>query len=214
MALRDADRAYELIKEQIVTTRMKPGTLVDEATLMRELGLGRTPIREGCKRLEADKLVVILPRRGMYVAEITLSDLRDLEEIRLELESLCARLAVRRITPTQLEEFESLVAARPDHWAETQGAGPHGPHLDVDRQLHSLVWAASHNTLLHGECQRYFEHSMRIWHLYIDQLADSDLHEEVFDDVLAALIAKDEVRAEAAVRAHILQFGASIRRHF
>ncbi len=110
MLLTDAQRAYSEIKERIVTTAMRPGAVIEEAALMADLGLGRTPIREALKLLEAEKLVVVSPRRGMFVADVSLTDLRELEEVRLELESLAARLAVQRMTPWEVDEMRRLVA--------------------------------------------------------------------------------------------------------
>ena len=211
MAATAAERAYELLKEKIVTTRMKPGAMIEPAALVSDLGLGRTPVREALKRLEAERLVVVLPRRGMYVSDVTLEGLRELEEVRIPLETLSARLAVQHITPSQLEELERLLielADRPDgdeHASERS--------LEMDRRLHELVWRASDNSLLEAECARLFNLSLRMWYMLVDRLEPSDLHEEVFDEILAAAKDKDEQRAEDAIRNHVLLFGDSIRRH-
>jgi DNA-binding GntR family transcriptional regulator len=211
MAATAAERAYELLKERIITTRMKPGAMIDEAVLVNDLGLGRTPVREALKRLEAERLVVVLPRRGMYVAEVTLAELRELEEVRLSLETTSARLAVQRITPGQLEELEDLLAESADGPDGGVSAGERS--LEMDRRLHELIWRASDNSLLEVECGRLFNLSMRMWYMLVDRLESSDLHEEVFAEFLAAARDKDEQRAEDALRNHILLFGDSIRRH-
>jgi DNA-binding GntR family transcriptional regulator len=173
--------------------------------------LGRTPVREALKRLEAERLVVVLPRRGMYVAEVTLAELRELEEVRLSLETTSARLAVQRITPGQLEELEDLLAESADGPDGGVSAGERS--LEMDRRLHELIWRASDNSLLEVECGRLFNLSMRMWYMLVDRLESSDLHEEVFAEFLAAARDKDEQRAEDALRNHILLFGDSIRRH-
>jgi DNA-binding GntR family transcriptional regulator len=211
MAATAAERAYELLKEEIITTRMKPGAMIEEAVLVNDLGLGRTPVREALKRLEAERLVVVLPRRGMYVAEVTLAELRELEEVRVALETLSARLAVQRITPRQLEELSSLLAELTARAAAGRQASERS--LEMDRRLHELIWRASDNSLLEVECGRLFNLSMRMWYMLVDRLESSDLHEEVFAEFLAAARNKDEQRAEDAVRSHILLFGDSIRRH-
>jgi DNA-binding GntR family transcriptional regulator len=211
MAATAAERAYELLKEEIITTRMKPGAMIEEAMLVNDLGLGRTPVREALKRLEAERLVVVLPRRGMYVAEVTLAELRELEEVRVALETLSARLAVQRITPRQLEELSSLFAEITARAADGRQASERS--LEMDRRLHELIWRASDNSLLAVECGRLFNLSMRMWYMLVDRLESSDLHEEVFAEFLAAARDKDEQRAEDAVRNHILLFGDSIRRH-
>ena len=55
MKLTDADKAYRLIKEKIITVQMPPGSVIREAQLMAELNLGRTPIREALMQLETEK---------------------------------------------------------------------------------------------------------------------------------------------------------------
>ena len=211
MATTNAEQAYALIKEKIISTRMKPGAMIDEAALVAELGLGRTPIREACKRLEVERLVVVLPRRGMYVAEVTLAELRELEEVRLELESLSARLAVMRMAPAQIDEIHALLEEF--IVCESRPGDGQGGLLEIDQRLHSLIWRASQNALLEAECRRMHEHSLRMWYLLVDRLQAAELHEGFFEEIAAAARTHDEQRADQAMRHHILQFGDAIRRH-
>ncbi|MCX7853916.1 MAG: GntR family transcriptional regulator, partial [Caldilineales bacterium] len=90
-----SQRAYEGIKHQIISLALPPGAVIDEDRLQAELGLGRTPIREALQRLALEKLVTIVPRRGTFVTEIGLMDLRLLFEVRVPLESLATRLAAQ-----------------------------------------------------------------------------------------------------------------------
>jgi len=209
MVLTDAQRAYSQIRERIITTVLKPGSVIEEAELMVELGLGRTPIREALKLLEAERLVVVSPRRGMFVADVTLTDLRQIEEIRLELDTLCVRLAVQHMTSTQLEEMRRLVAEL------EQGAGQYSQVdlLNLDRRFHALLREACHNRLLEAECKMFFNLSMRIWYLLVDRLTPESLAEDAFTEILAAVETKDVQRADRAMRRHILQFGESVKQY-
>ena len=76
-----SELAYECIKQEIVSLKLPPGSLKNEAGLQEELGFGRTPIRDACKRLSLEKLVVIMPRSGMFVSEIGIRDLHQLFEM-------------------------------------------------------------------------------------------------------------------------------------
>lgn len=209
MALTDAQRAYALIREKIITTTLKPGSVIEEAALMAELDLGRTPIREALKLLEAERLVVVSPRRGMFVADVTLTDLRQIEEIRLELDSLCARLAVQRMTPDQLDELRRLVA----ELVQAEGRSTQEELLDLDRRFHALLREASHNQVLADECAMLFNLSLRIWHLFVNRLAPADLAEDAFKEILAAVETQDAGRADRAMRRHIQMFGESVKRY-
>jgi DNA-binding GntR family transcriptional regulator len=207
MTLTDAERAYSQIREQIITTVLKPGAVIEEAALMQKLGLGRTPIREALKRLEAEQLVVVSPRRGMFVAGVTLTDLRHIEEIRLELDPLAVRLAVQRITPWQLEELRRLVT----EYESCLGCCSEHDLMNLDRRFHALLREASHNRLLEAECKMLFNLSMRIWYLLIDRIQPECLGEDAFAEILAAIETKDSNRADRAMRRHILQFEETVK---
>src|SRR5919202_364371 len=80
------ERAYRSLEEQIVTLQIAPGTVVSEVWLSRRLGIGRTPIQEALQRLARERLVVILPRRGIVVAEENVKTQLRLIELRREIE--------------------------------------------------------------------------------------------------------------------------------
>jgi DNA-binding GntR family transcriptional regulator len=212
MELTNAQRAYPLIKERIVTTAMRPGARVEEAALMAELGLGRTPIREALQRLAQEKLVVVSPHRGTFVADLSLTDLREVEEVRLELECLCARLAVQRMTPGEVENMRRVVA-------EMQAFTPGGnlaagertaDLLALDRRLHALLRQGAHNELLAAKCEMLFNLSLRLWYLFAEQTKPQNLVEESFVEILAGIESGDAARAGTAMRKHILHYRKSI----
>jgi DNA-binding GntR family transcriptional regulator len=209
MAPTDAQRAYEQTKERIITTQMPPGAVIQIDELMAELCLGRTPIREALKLLEAQKLVVVSPRRGMFVADVTLTDLLQIHEIRMELEALCACLAVERITESQLEEMRQQVREVDDCEARCDQA----TLLLLDRRFHALIGEAAHNRLLQAESEKLYNLSLRIWYLCVNQLVPSDLAEDAFGEILAAIETKDVTRANRAMRRHILHFYESIKQY-
>ena len=91
-----------------MTLKLAPGTAVSEAELSSHLGIGRTPIREALQRLARERLVTILPRRGVMVSEINVSRQLRLHEARRELERLIARTAARRATDEQRTRFREL----------------------------------------------------------------------------------------------------------
>ena len=80
-----------------------------EVQLAEQLGVSRTPVREAIRKLELEGLVVMLPRKGAYVANMSLKDLIDVLEIRASLEGLAASLAAERITDEDIKKLESIV---------------------------------------------------------------------------------------------------------
>ena len=85
-----ADRAYEELRDRLVTLQIKPGEPIDEDQLGRELEMGRTPIREAIKRLALENLVTVFPRRGTFAAEINIKDLAHITDVRQVLEGQAA----------------------------------------------------------------------------------------------------------------------------
>ena len=92
------DVVFENLRGAIVEGRLKPGERLMEVQLAEQLGVSRTPVREAIRKLELEGLVVMLPRKGAYVANMSLKDLIDVLEIRASLEGLAASLAAERIT--------------------------------------------------------------------------------------------------------------------
>ena len=76
-----SERAYEELRERIVTLRLAPGTVLREDELMRELEIGRTPLREAVKRLALENLVAVQPRIGTYVTSVDVADIVHISEV-------------------------------------------------------------------------------------------------------------------------------------
>ena len=107
-----ADRAYFELRDRIVTLQLPPGAPLIEDELMRELGIGRTPLREAVKRLALENLVEVRPRRGTYVTEVNVADIVHITEVRAELEGQAAQLAAMRIDEAVRAQLQEFVARR------------------------------------------------------------------------------------------------------
>ncbi len=202
----NADIAYQIIKEKIITVEMPPGSTIQESELMKQLNLGRTPIREALKQLETDKLVVTVPHRGTFVADVQISDLHHIYEVRLYLEGLCARLAAERASPAQVEEMASccrdmLAPAR----METRIL------ILIDRQFHWLLAQAARNRFMASEVELYYNLALRLWHLALHKVTSLDLDTERHFAILAAVKAGQAGQAEELMKQHIRCFHQTIR---
>src|SRR5947209_3280892 len=106
-----ADRAYVAIRDQLIMLEIQPNEPIDDDALARDLGVGRTPVREALKRLEGDRLVVSFPRRGTFATGVDITDLAHISEIRVQLEPLAARRAAERSSRALRDELEALAAS-------------------------------------------------------------------------------------------------------
>lgn len=124
-SLRASDRVYETLREEIVTWRLEPGTLLSEVDHSERLGVSRTPLREALRRLVADGLAVPGKGRTLVVSDLSADDVRHLFELREALEPQAARLAARRGEPRVFAELRErfdqasalLTDSDPDHLA-------------------------------------------------------------------------------------------------
>src|SRR5579859_2471349 len=104
-----ADRAYDELRDRIVTLKISPGAPIDEDLIGEQLGMGRTPVREAIKRLSLENLVTVYPRRGTFASEINITDLAHISDVRVVLEGHAAYRAAERITESQRAELAGLL---------------------------------------------------------------------------------------------------------
>ena len=79
-----SDRAYAALRDRLVDLQIAPGAPIDEDALTRELGVGRTPVREAIRRLALEGLVVVYPRRGTFATAINITSLSDITDVRVQ----------------------------------------------------------------------------------------------------------------------------------
>lgn len=102
------DVVFRTLRQAILRGELKPGERLMEIRLANQLGVSRTPIREAIRMLELDGLVIMVPRKGAQVAQITEKDLNDVLEVRLGLEELAVKLACQRITESELQKRSGI----------------------------------------------------------------------------------------------------------
>jgi DNA-binding GntR family transcriptional regulator len=202
-----ADRAYEGLRDRIVTLQIKPGEPIDEDRIGRELGMGRTPVREAIKRLALEKLVTVFPRRGTFASEINITDLAQISDVRSVVEAHAAQRAAERLTAAQRDELAELLAALDAGHDERDG----GALMALDARVHRFIYRCADNPYLAETCDRYFNLSLRIWYLALDRMPELAGHIQEHRDVLAAIADGDSRRARRTITEHIQTFERGIR---
>jgi DNA-binding GntR family transcriptional regulator len=198
-----SEQAFQAIRQMIVTLELAPGAVVRDDLLQQQLALGRTPIREALQRLVRDQFVTIIPRRGMYVSNIDVSELSTLYETRAILEPYVMRLACARGRAADWDAMAASLARADSARTSTQ-------LLEIDRECREIVWAAAGNRFLTDTLDMLYAQSDRLWHLY---LADVSALDHVVDEhraIHAALVAGDGDRAAALIESHMRAFNDKI----
>ncbi|MHB9092752.1 MAG: GntR family transcriptional regulator [Chloroflexota bacterium] len=103
------DRVYEIVRDQILTSALPPGSELSLTRLARLLGVSITPVRDALHRLEAEKLVVEVPRKGYFVTKLEAQDIAHLMEARLIIEQAAVERGLARVTPAEIAEMRRLL---------------------------------------------------------------------------------------------------------
>ncbi len=136
-----ADRAYRKVEELIVSLQVEPGMVLTEQGLAAQLGLGRTPIREALQRLAREHLVVIMPRRGIQVTEMSVAEQMAALEVRRELERYVAASAARRTTPGEKARFSEMA----ELMTRAAAQGDEVTFLRLDREFNVFAAQCARN---------------------------------------------------------------------
>ncbi len=195
----EADRAYAAIKSDLLSLKLRPGSIIQEEVLALQLGLSRTPVREALHRLGQEGLVRTLPKKGTIVADISLDDVREVFQVRLAVEPLAARLAAEVMPREEIHRLIELHSAP----RESTDEFPTG-----DRELHRSIARHCGNRRLGSFLESLMDETTRILHM--SNPAALALGHEHHLRILQAMEARDGATAEQIMREHILTLQRSL----
>jgi DNA-binding GntR family transcriptional regulator len=184
----------------IIDLRLQPGMMIDELSLAGEIGMGRTPVHEAVARLVMDRLVTVLPRRGLMIAPIGLELVREIFEARETIECGNAYFAVQHATDAELAELGRLVDAAEDAREETDVLR----FLEDDQRIHRFLAHMVRNAFLQDAADRILLHNLRFWRYYFTTRRAQPGTLVSHRPLLAALEQRDAQGAFTAMREHIL----------
>lgn len=138
------DVVFNTLREAILRGELKPGERLMEIRLANKLGVSRTPIREAIRKLELEGLVLMIPRKGAEVAQITEKSLRDVLEVRRALEDLAVQLACLRMSSQTLEDLKAAAKA----FEEILGDEDITAVAEADVKFHDVIYMATDNQRL------------------------------------------------------------------
>ncbi len=190
----------EQIREKIYRYELSPGDWIDEQRLAEELGVSRTPLREGLKLLAAEGLVTVRPRRGSYVTKLTDEDVDQIFRLMARLEGWCAFEAASRLDSTTLRELEAMHRDLETHAAAHDAGRYHERNVEFHAALQKLSgnqWLANVVAEL-----RIVMRLARVQTLRYPGRFETSIQEH--RDLMAALRDRSPERAEAAMRQHLL----------
>ena len=138
------DVVFNTLRQAILRGELKPGERLMEIQLANKLGVSRTPIREAIRKLELEGLVLMIPRKGAEVADITEKSLRDVLEVRKALEELAVQLTCDKITKEQIRELEQAA----EQFKKTLKSNDITEIAEADVRFHDIIYLATDNQKL------------------------------------------------------------------
>ena len=200
VAMRRADGLRDQLEQEIVTGALRPGERLDEQSLAARFGVSRTPIREALMQLASAGLIELQPRRGAFVASLSLKEVIERFEVMAALEGACGALAARRINDT---ERQALLDAH-QACAQRATSGDADAYYYLNERFHHVLYEACHNAYLgeqarqlHDRLKPYRRLQLRARSRITSSMAE---HQAIVDAVLAG----DSARAEQVLKEHIL----------
>lgn len=189
---------FETIRNAIISGDLKPGERVMEVQMAESLGVSRTPVREAIRKLELEGLVIMLPRKGAFVADLSVKDLTEVMEIRAALEGLAAGLASIRIDESEIEELE--VVAMEFHKTIEDNVEE---LIQKDLEFHDAIFRASRNERLIQLNNNLREQVQRFREIYHKKANKSKETSKEHYEIVEAISNRDVDKAEKLARKHI-----------
>ena len=193
-----AEKAYDAIKGAILRGRIREGEFLREADIMKEFGIGRTPYREACNRLNHEGLLEVLPRRGYFVPELSFQSVRDLFEVRLLLEGTIAELAAARATDEEIDELAGMAQIPVP---SRQSPPDFERSISANTQFHLLLARMSRNRELENILRGILERTERLMHIELRRARPRSSAASISEHmpIVAALRKHDPAAARKAV---------------
>lgn len=192
---RASEVAHALLRDRIVDLTYPPGALVNELQLARDVGLGRMPVREAVARLAREGFLSVVPRRGMVVASMSLSDVVSMLEARGVLETGLVREVCTKASDDDLAELAQL-------FGDVDAAGESGDYLkflEVDYRAHARLAELVRNPYLFPLAETMLLHNLRFWRYCHRNRVVVDGHVQPHVCLVDAVRRRDPNAAEAAV---------------
>ncbi|EAQ24010.1 MULTISPECIES: GntR family transcriptional regulator [unclassified Roseovarius] len=205
------DHVYDRLREAILEMDIydqNADLRLDERSLAEQLNISRTPLRDAIARLEADGLVTVVPRKGVYVQRKSLEEILEMIIAWAALESMAARLAATAATDIEIAMLRKIASKYNDELSATRIA----EYSDDNLKFHLHILEISHCALLKSMAEGLFLHIQAV---RLRSMWEGDrVKRSVVDhaEIIEALERRDADEAAERVREHTMQLHQHIRK--
>jgi len=193
------DVVFNTLRQEILTGKLKPGERLMEIHLANKLGVSRTPIREAIRKLELEGLVIMIPRRGAEVAQITWKNLKEVLEVRRALDILVIELACERMSSEALEKLYKAC----ENFSEATKTKDTRKIAEADVELHDIITASAGNGRLTQLLNNLAEQMYRYRFEYLKDESQHEMLVQEHYEMYQSILNKDKISAARVAGKHI-----------
>jgi DNA-binding GntR family transcriptional regulator len=204
-------KIYKEMKSMIFGQQLKPGTKIYQEKLAETLGVSRTPVVGALKKLEQERLITAVPRRGFYVRKFSKEEMVHIFELREVLEGLAARRASERVKESHIQKMRNFFKGLKisDQKSDIE------KYAEEDRRFHNFLIEIGGDELLSGILETYSIVTFSYLVGFLGGLVRPP--KETLPEHLAiieAIVQRDPEMAEQATRLHLKRSREKIAREF
>lgn len=190
---------FDYLRNAILSGELKPGERLMEVTIAEQLGVSRTPVREAIRKLEKEKFVIMIPRKGAYVADLTKKDILEVLEIRKELEGFAAELAATRMEEQEIEKLGEILS----DFNLCMDAMDKKRMIETDNAFHSTIFEATKNSRLMHMIYDLHDQFQRFRLIYFSEFSNFKEIQASHIRIYNAIINKDAETARTEAESHV-----------
>lgn len=213
------EKAYQRLREAIVSLQLKPGQMVYESELAELLNVSRTPVREAIRTLVVDDLIDVLPQRGMKVALISETKVEEVRFVREVLEVAALKEGIRKWADvhTQHEDIQESIEMCLRAQERAHARHDIAAFLEADEEFHRAISMPSDNHTLRGIITQMRAHLNRIRMLSLRELDNVSVLMAEHKVLYRAIVDQDEATAVETLTRHLQRLNQDlpiVKQHF
>jgi len=190
---------FEYLRNSILNGELEPGERLMELQLAQQLGVSRTPVREAIRKLELEGLVEMIPRKGAYVADMSIKDILDVLEVRMFLEGLAAYLAAERMSEDEIEKLKEVLKKFEEGLVTMEKEDM----IELDNKFHDMIIAGSRNNKLLQIVQGLQEQFQRFRVIYFNEYNEHQDLIKYHRAIVEAIDNRDSKQAQEYAQTHV-----------
>ena len=195
-----AASAYDAIKDLVLREKIEPGCILSTSALMEQVKMSRAPVVDAIKRLESEGFIKVMPQQGIMIREMTVHEMRDINEMRLVLETYVTEKVTSQISEEDISHLEDIIDEMKQKAREKDYYG----FILLDHEMHNYLYDLHPNEHMKDTLRRMRDRIFAVgFKIVARRKGRMESTIEEHSEILEALRAKDATRAAEIMRLHL-----------